>query len=232
MKYNETYKSLIRNVLDNGNLQECRNGKNLIIPFASFTIDHDDWELKLRKMWYKGVKGEFDTLMDIENPLTNVSQFEANGCRYWSLWSSEDGSLDLDYYNRLHPQIEDVIENIKTDRYSRRHVVDLWSHDNVMSGKLSLACCWYNLTLSVIDDTIHLVWNQRSCDLAIGLPADVYLGHLFLEHVAKETGLKPGTMSFNLSNLHLYSEHIANASKLLLRSTADYNQHMSFELKE
>ena len=144
------YKKLLERILKEGKWVEGRNGRTLSIPFHSFTINAKDWRLTLRKVPYKGVEGEFKTLIDADNPLTNVKQFKDNGCNYWDKFASEDGSLRLDYYNRLHPQLEDVIENIKKDPYSRRHVVSLWHHENVQSGILSLPVCWYSFIFTVI----------------------------------------------------------------------------------
>lgn len=227
--YNEKYKDLIRTVLDQGSKQECRNGSQIIIPAYSFTINWKDWRLNLRKMNYKGVEGEFSTLLD-PTPLTNVKQFKDNGCNYWDMFAAEDGSLNLDYHNELHKQLWDVIDEIIINPNSRRHVIDLWSHENVQDGVLSLPCCHYSYIFSVINGTINLVWNQRSADVALGVPSDVYLGHLLLNYIADQTGTIPGTMTFNLANVHLYEQHINDAKILLTRTEMDYNNPLKFEL--
>jgi len=234
-EFNKKYKELIKHVLENGFEQKSRNGFQKIIPHYSFTLDFskkDAYKLTLRKMYYKGVKGEWDTLMDLKNPLKNVSQFEANGCPYWGLWTGPNGELNLDYYNMLHPQLEDIINQIKSDPGSRRHVVELWNYEHVKDKEnpLSLPCCWHHLCFSVINDTIHLKWGQRSVDCMLGLPSDVYLAYLFLEYVAKETNFKMGTCMFSLSNVHIYSQHIEGAYELLERNDDDFNKPIKFEL--
>jgi len=233
MSFNNEYKKLVDQVLMEGSKQECRNGKQYIIPHYSFTITdmQNGWELQLRKMYYRGVLGEFKTLIDPKS-LTNVKQFEANGCNYWSKWTGPNGELVLDYHDQLHPQLEDIIEQIKTDPYSRRHVISLWNHENIKSGKLSLPCCWHNLTFSVIEDTLSMVWAQRSVDTMLGLPSDVFLAHLFMQHVANATNLHIGSCLFSLANVHIYEEHMTNAWKILSRTKADYDKPLKFELKE
>ena len=233
MNYNNQLKKQIQYILDNGTMIKGRNGKALTVPFYSFILDFTDnsWKLTLRKTYYKGIKAEWNTLMDLKTPLTNVSQFETNGCNYWSLWAKKDGSLNLDYYNMLHPQLEDVIENIKKDPNSRRHVVSLWNHNNVQLNKLSLTCCWEQMIFSIINNKVYMTFNIRSNDLMLGQQADVYLAYLFMEHVAKETGYKMGHCMFGISNLHIYEEHIDNAKKLLNRTKNDYNKPLKFELK-
>jgi len=231
MNYNTQYKKLVGKILDKGAIQKSRNGNTLLIPHTCFTINAKDWRLNLRKMYYKGVKAEWDTLMDTNNPLTNVSQFEANGCPYWKLWAKEDGALNLDYYNELHPQLEDVIKNINEDPYSRRHVIDIWNHNHVQSGELSLASCWYGFIITVIKGVLYMTWNQRSCDVMLGLPADVYLAYLFLNHIAEETGFIMGNITFSITNVHIYEEHIQGAKELLTRTESNYNDPIKFELK-
>jgi thymidylate synthase len=229
---NNEYKKLVKHILDNGTYQQCRNGEQLIIPSYSFTLDFmvDNPLISLRKMYYKGIFGEFETLISKEQ-LTNVSQFEANGCNYWKEWSGPKGELNLDYYNMLHPQLEDIIEQIKATPDSRRHVISLWNHENVKSGKLSLPCCWYGMTFSVIDSTLHMIWTQRSVDTMVGLPSDIYLAYLFMGYIADECNLVHGTCMFSLSNVHIYSEHIEGAKELLTRTDADKDKPLKFELK-
>ena len=228
---NKEYKRLVAHILDNGEEQDCRNGKQLIIPHYSFTLDFrkDMPMLTLRKMYYKGVEGEFNTLVS-EEPLTNVSQFEANGCNYWKQWAGSNGELNLDYANMLKPQLRNVIESIKKDPTSRRHVIELWNYENLPD--LSLPCCWHGLTFSVIGKTLHLKWVQRSVDTMIGLPADVCLAWLFMGLIATKCNLDMGTCTFALSNVHIYDEHIENAKILLTtRTSKDYNNPLAFELK-
>jgi len=228
---NNEYKKIIKNILENGINQKCRNGTNIIIPHYSFTINNikDNHKISLRKMYYKGVEGEFNTLID-PTPLTNIKQFEDNGCNYWKLWSDEGGSINIDYHNMLHPQLEDIIQQIKDKPNSRRHHIELWNPENVKNNVLSLPCCWNGLTFSVINNTLHLKWSQRSVDVMLGLPADVYLAYLFMQHIASLCNLKIGSCMFSLSNLHIYDQHIKNAKILLNNTVSDCDKKIEFEL--
>ena len=233
--YSDNYKKLVSTILNEGTIQEARNGTQLIIPHYSFTLDLSSGQnhiLKLRKYFVKGVEGEFKTLLSRTNPLTNVKQFEANGCNYWVKWAKEDGALNLDYYNQLHPALDNVIDQIKKDPYSRRHVISLWDNENAFNDSLSLHCCWHNLTFTVIDRTLHLTWTQRSVDTMVGLPADIYLSFLFMAYIAKLCDLKVGTCMYSLSNVHIYTEHVTGAYELLTRTTEDFDKPLAFLLKE
>ena len=230
--FDKEYRKLVLKIFEDGDALLCRNGSTLQIPNYSFTLKDmaKDHKLTLRKMFYKGVLGEFNTLVS-PTQLVNVSQFKARGCNYWEKWAGPVGGLNLDYYNQMHPQLNDVINNIKEDPNSRRHVINLWNHENVMNGSLSLPCCWWALTFTVQEDTLHLVWIQRSVDTAVGLPSDVYLAYLFMEYVCDRTGLDVGSCMFALSNVHIYSEHVDGLDELLKLDEEEYGTRINFELK-
>lgn len=228
------YRELVQHILANGEYQQCRNGLQIIIPHYSFTLDLSsglDLSMFMRKIYLAGIYGEFHTLTDFDTPLTNVKQFEANGCNYWKDWADDEGNLNLDYYNMLKPQFDNLIRAIKADPTSRRLVIELWNYEHVESGELSLPCCWHNLTFSVIGKTLYLKWGQRSVDTMIGLPSDIILAQLFMRLVAKLCDLEVGTCMFSLSNVHIYSEHIIGAEELLERDKSDYGLPYKFELK-
>lgn len=240
-QYNEAYRKLVIKVLTEGTDQSCRNGNQLIIPHYSFTINNmeNDHKLLYRKMFYKGVLGEFLTITD-PTPLTNISQFEANGCNYWKDWAKEDGSINVDYHNMLHPQLEDIINQIKENPDSRRHVIELWNHQHVCRPReyndfeedLSLPCCWHGLTFSVIENVLHLTWTQRSVDTMVGLPSDVYLAYLFMNLITTKCNLTIGSCMFSLSNVHIYEEHVSKAYTLVKNRTInDSDKPLKFELK-
>jgi len=233
-QYNDEYRKLVIKVLTEGHLQDCRNGKQLVIPHYSFVIDNlkDDHTLLLRKTYSKGIRAEFDTIMDTETPLTNVKQFEDRGCNYWKANAGPNGELNLDYYNMLHPQLEEMIAEAKADPSSRRLVVELWNYKNYLEGNLSLPVCWKGFIISIIDNTVHMTFNTRSQDLMLGTQADVLLAWYFMEHICNETGYKPGSCMYVMSNIHIYTEHIENAYKLVTdRTIEDFDKPLKFQLK-
>jgi len=225
------YKKLVKKILSKGIEQKGRNGLQLIIPSYSFSLNFSKKTshiLKLRKMYYRGVEGEFKTLID-PTPLTNISQFEKNGCNYWKLWGTPAGDINIDYHNMMHPQLENLIKEIKINPHSRRLHLELWNHKNL--NLVSLPCCWHGITFSVLNNTLHMKWTQRSVDTLIGLPSDIYLAKLFMAYVAAEGDFKQGTCMFSLSNVHIYKEHIEGAKELLKRTPKDFNKPLQFKLK-
>ena len=137
----------------------------------------------------------------------------------------------------LHPQLELIIDQIKLNPHSRRHVIELWNYKNVFQldnkkSSLSLPCCWHNMTFSVIDNRLFMSFTLRSNDIMIGNPADVYLAYLFHRYISKKTGYIQSLCNFNIRNAHIYYEHIKNAKILLKRTENDKNKTLFFKLKE
>lgn len=226
----QKYRNLLIDILQEGRDVESRNGKTKLIPSYSFTVDFQESPfISLRKFYPKGVLGEFTTLVD-PTPLINVEQFEANGCNYWDLWSGKHGELKLGYHEELHPQLEEVIQNIKDDPHSRRHVINLWNHDKVQANYYSLPSCWYGMSFTVIEGTLHMTWIERSVDVAVGLPSDIYLAFLFMDYICSLTNLDYGTCMLSLSNVHIYEEHLPGVYELLIRESGD-DRPIKFELK-
>ena len=168
MYIDEVYKQLVREILTDGVQRDTRNGKTLSVFGTSIKFDIAKIGLPLlsyRKIFTKGIVGE---LLGFLQDAKTVEEFEALGCPYWKLWADKDGKLELDYPPR--EQWEALIEGIKKDPGSRRHMINLWNSKRL--DQLSLPCCHFNYQFYVRDGFIDLIWTQRSLDVAIGLPSD------------------------------------------------------------
>jgi len=206
------YYLLGRKILDTGIWQEGRNGKTLSIFGTTMKYDLANGFplLNMRKIFYKGVVGEFKSFLEDAKTL---AEFEANGCGFWKLWAEEDGTLKLDYPPRH--QLQYVIDLIKNEPQSRRIIIDLWNPESI--GKLSLEPCHTQYQFSVREGNLDMIWTQRSVDFAIGAPSDFILAALYTITLANECNLKPGEITFNFGDTHLYVEHIEEFTNLLNR---------------
>ena len=214
MKYiDDLYKELIQNVLDNGELREGRNGNTISVFGTNLSFDMEKIGLplvSLRRIFTKGVVGEFrGFLADAKS----VAEYEALGCPYWELWGDKDGLLNLDYPPR--EQLDDVIESIKNDPMSRRHIINLWDHTHL--DELSLPCCHFNYQFYVRNGHLDMIWTQRSVDIAIGLPSDFILAALYVKHIADATGLDVGRITMNFGDTHIYEEHIKEITEMITK---------------
>lgn len=212
MKYiDEVYRELVEEVLENGTKRETRNGTTLSLFGTSMKFDIEETGLPLlswRKIFTKGVVGEF---LGFLQDAKTVEEFEALGCPYWKLWADEDGKLELDYPPR--EQWDLLIQGIKDDPMSRRHIINVWDHKRL--DELSLPCCHFNYQFYVRDGRLDLIWTQRSLDIAVGLPSDLILACLYLEEIGQKTGLEPGRVTMNFGDSHIYEEHIDDLTGMI-----------------
>jgi thymidylate synthase len=209
------YLSLVERVLARGQLKPSRAGNTVYLPGMQLHLDVLGGSfpvLTTRKMHPKGVIGE--ALALVQTNATNISDFKERGCNYWDSWGGEDGSLVLDY--SIKDALPKVIESIKKDPYSRRHIIDLWNDERL--PKLSLPCCHYSYQFVVSGNYIDLVWTQRSADLAVGVPSDMMLATIYLRLVAAETNLAARDIYMNFGDLHVYEDHIEGLKTMLGRT--------------
>lgn len=211
MYIDEVYKQLVKEILADGVQRDTRNGKTLSVFGTSIKFDIAEIGLPLlsyRKIFTKGIVGEF--LGFLQDAKTN-EEFEALGCSYWKLWADKDGKLELDYPPRK--QWKALIDGIKKDPNSRRHMINLWNSDRL--NELSLPCCHFNYQFYVRNGFIDLIWTQRSLDVAIGLPSDLILSALYLAEIGRKTGLTPGKVTMNFGDTHIYQEHLQTIEDMI-----------------
>lgn len=214
MSIDQVYKNFAMNVLENGEKRETRNGETRALFGTTLSFDMAVTGLpliSLRKMYLRGIVGEFRGFLQ---DAKSVQEFEALGCPYWQLWAEPDGSLNLDYPPR--EQLSAVIKSIMEDPTGRRHIINLWDHTHL--DELSLPCCHFNYQFYVRKGRyLDMVWTQRSVDIAVGLPSDFILAALYLDYIGFETGLKPGRITMNFGDSHIYEEHIDQMHEMLER---------------
>jgi len=223
------YLDLIKDIIDNGELKETRNGRTKSIFGAQIHIN----ELKhgkiplltSRKHFFKGIVGEYAAFL--RGP-KSVQCFEEQGCNYWHLWANEDGSLKVDYGNAWKDfdginQIDYVLDLLKNDPNSRRMIINAWHPNNVINKKLSLECCHYCYQFHVSEGKyLNLKFIQRSVDTLIGMPSDLILASLMVMTFAKASGLEPGKIIMDFTDVHIYEEHLEDAKKQLLAKTFEF----------
>ena len=233
--FERDYARLIASTLTEGKVSEGRNGSTVSTFGAQLTFNmappnkHMRYSFPLllgRKMYFNGILGEFVSFLQ---SATTLSEFKANGCNYWESWADDDGSLRLDYgtaWTDVHGynQLAATIASIKEEPHSRRHLINTWRPERVLSGELSLPCCHYSYQWYVRGRYLDMVWIQRSVDLMVGLPSDIALAAIFNIMMAKLTNYQPGRLIFQLGDCHVYQDHVFDAIKYLDRiNRMDFN---------
>jgi thymidylate synthase len=162
----------------------------------------------------------------------------------WRNWNNN--GMDADYLKGID-QIENLINDLKTNPDSRRLMVNAWNVGEL--DQMVLPPCHYGFqvyTRELSEDerydlcaaqkskmtaiseedyikynipkrAISLMWNQRSVDTFLGLPFNIASYGLLLEILAKEVNMIPDELIGNLGDVHLYSNHIHQAKAQILR---------------
>ena len=146
---------------------------------------------------------------------TNVKWLHDNKISIWDEWADENGDLGpiYGYQWRSWPtpsgekidQIAKVIESIKTNPDSRRHIVSAWNVADV--DDMALPPCHTMFQFYVADGKLSAQLYQRSADVFLGVPFNIASYALLIHLIAQVTGLEPGEFVHTLGDAHIYSNH-------------------------
>ena len=156
---------------------------------------------------------------------TNVKALNDEGVTIWDDWADENGELGPVYGHQWRSwpatngrgidQIAGVIESIKTDPNSRRHIVSAWNPADV--EKMALPPCHCLFQFYVLDGHLSCQLYQRSADVFLGVPFNIASYALLTIMVAQVTDLQPGDLVHTFGDAHLYANHIEQADIQLSR---------------
>jgi thymidylate synthase len=166
---------------------------------------------------------------------TNVRGLQAMGCNIWNQWADETGELGPVYGKQWrdwtggHDQITALIDGIRKNPNSRRHVVSCWNVDelpdeslspqqNVAVGRMALAPCHTLFQFDVTQGKLSCQLYQRSADLFLGVPFNIASYALLTHMVAQQCNLEVGDFIWNGGDCHIYSNHRDQVATQLSRT--------------
>ncbi|ALJ31827.1 Thymidylate synthase [Apilactobacillus kunkeei] len=127
----------------------------------------------------------------------------------WRKWkTTTGGTID---------QIQNVIDQIKTNPDSRRLIVSAWNPEDIPF--VALPPCHTMFQFYVNDGKLSCQLYQRSGDIFLGVPFNIASYALLTSLIAKECGLKPGEFIHTLGDAHIYSNHVSQIEEQLSRET-------------
>ncbi|WP_173916349.1 thymidylate synthase [Halobacillus sp. Marseille-Q1614] len=132
--------------------------------------------------------------------------------KQWRAWETTRGET-ID-------QLKDVIENIKQNPDSRRHIVTAWNPEDVPSN-MALPPCHMMFQFYVADGKLSCQLYQRSGDIFLGVPFNIASYALLTHLIAHECGLEPGEFVHTLGDAHIYQNHIEQVKKQLSRTSKE-----------
>lgn len=171
---------------------------------------------------------------------TNIKYLQENNVRIWNEWADENGELGpiYGYQWRSWPnrdgehidQISQIIDSLKNNPNSRRHIVNAWNVGEIKN--MALPPCHILFQFYVADGKLSCQLYQRSADIFLGVPFNIASYALLTMMVAQVTGLGLGEFVHTLGDAHIYLNHIDQVNLQLTRNTFDLPQmHINPEVK-
>lgn len=126
---------------------------------------------------------------------------------------------EIDYSGRGVDQLANLVNTLKTNPMDRRMIVSAWNPKAL--PEQALPPCHYGFQVAVVGDKLNLEWNQRSIDVPLGLPFNIASYATILHLLAKEGGLKEGTLTGFLMDTHIYENQVDGIEEQLSREPMD-----------
>ncbi len=219
------YHDLLRLVLKEGQPRSDRTGVGTISIFgaqARFDLRENFPLLTTKKLHLRSIIHE---LLWFLRGDTNVRSLNEKGVTIWDEWADVKGELGRVYGAQWNDwrgangehinQIDNVIEQIRTNPMSRRLIVSAWNPAEIET--MALPPCHVLFQFYVRDGELSCQLYQRSADLFLGVPFNIASYALLTMMMAQVCGLTSGEFVHTFGDLHLYQNHLEQAREQLSR---------------
>ena len=219
------YLDLLRHIRTEGVFKGDRTGTGTQSVFGyqmRFDLSEGFPLLTTKKLHLKSIIHELLWFLDGG---TNVKDLKENGVSIWDEWADEEGELGPVYGHQWRSwpspdgttidQITHVVDSIKTNPNSRRHIVSAWNVADV--DHMALPPCHCLFQFYVAEDKLSCQLYQRSADVFLGVPFNIASYALLTQMVAQVTGLGLGEFVHTFGDAHLYANHMDQADLQLQR---------------
>jgi thymidylate synthase len=221
----QQYLTLVRHILDHGTPKADRTGTGTLSVFGHqmrFDLGAGFPLLTTKKLHLRSIIYE---LLWFLRGDTNVRYLNENKVTIWDEWADANGELGpvYGYQWRSWPapdgrhidQISGVIDQIKRNPDSRRHIVSAWNVADI--DKMALAPCHALFQFHVAEGKLSCQLYQRSADVFLGVPFNLASYALLTMMVAQVCNLALGDFVFTIGDAHLYVNHLDQAREQLTR---------------
>ena len=222
----QPYLDLMRHVLERGHAKSDRTGTGTRSVFgwqtrydlaAGFPL------LTTKKLHTRSIIHELLWFLKGD---TNIRYLKENGVSIWDDWADENGNLGPVYGQQWRrwaaadgreiDQIALLVEGLKHNPDSRRHIVSAWNPGEV--DKMKLPPCHALFQFYVADGRLSCQLYQRSADIFLGVPFNIASYALLTLMLAQVCGYRPGDFVHTLGDAHLYSNHLEQTRLQLSRA--------------
>jgi thymidylate synthase len=222
----QQYLDLMQHVLTHGHQKSDRTGTGTRSVFGwqmRFNLEDGFPVLTTKKLHLRSIIHELLWFLQGD---TNIKYLQDNGVRIWDEWADEKGNLGPVYGHQWRhwttadgreiDQIVQLVEGLKKNPDSRRHLVSAWNPGDV--DRMALPPCHALFQFYVADGRLSCQLYQRSADIFLGVPFNIASYALLTLMLAQVCDLKPGDFVHTLGDAHLYSNHLEQAQLQLSRT--------------
>ena len=163
---------------------------------------------------------------------SNTSYLRENGVKIWDEWADENGELGPVYGvqwrswptadGRHIDQISQVVDSLRANPDSRRHIVSAWNVAEIEN--MALPPCHAFFQFYVADGKLSCQLYQRSADMFLGVPFNIASYALLTRMMADQLGLQPGEFVWTGGDTHIYANHLEQVKEQLAREPYPYPQ--------
>ncbi|MCF2942704.1 thymidylate synthase [Paenibacillus tarimensis] len=219
------YLELLQDILDHGIEKEDRTGTGTYSVFGRqlrFDLSEGFPLVTTKKMHVKSIIHELLWFLKGE---TNVRYLQENGVRIWNEWADENGELGPVYGSQWRAwqgadgkkidQIAQVVESIRKNPDSRRHIVSAWNVAEI--DQMKLPPCHFVFQFYVAAGKLSCMLTMRSSDTFLGLPFNIAQYALLTHMIAQQCDLEVGDFIYSGGDVHIYKDHIEQVKLQLTR---------------
>jgi thymidylate synthase len=232
------YLGLLKQILETGTVRGDRTGTGTRSIFGvqlRFNLAEGFPLVTTRKVFFKGVIHELLWFLAGD---TNIRYLRENNVHIWDAWADEHGDLGPVYGaqwrawqapdGRRVDQISQVIQQIRANPNSRRHIVTAWNpavlpnesispQENVRQGRAALASCHALFQFYAADGRLSCLLYQRSTDCPVGQVFNIAQYALLTHLVAHQCDLQPGDFVWTGGDCHIYLNQVEGVTEQLKR---------------
>ena len=221
----QTYLELMQRILDEGTDKADRTGTGTRSIFGAqmrFDLGAGFPLVTTKKLHLRSIIHELLWFLRGE---TNIAYLKEHGVSIWDEWADDNGELGPVYGRQWRSwpmpdgghidQIGQVMDSIRNNPDSRRHIVCAWNVADV--PQMALPPCHLLFQFYVANGRLSCQLYQRSCDFFLGVPFNIASYALLTHMVAQQCDLAPGDFVWTGGDVHLYSNHFEQAREQLGR---------------
>ncbi|MBS3917075.1 MAG: thymidylate synthase [Sulfuritalea sp.] len=222
----QPYLDLMRHVLEHGHKKSDRTGTGTLSVFGwqmRFDLAQGFPLLTTKKLHTRSIIHELLWFLKGD---TNIRYLKESGVSIWDDWADANGDLGPVYGyqwrswhapdGRVIDQIAQLVDGLKKNPDSRRHIVTAWNPADI--DRMKLPPCHALFQFYVNDGKLSCQLYQRSADIFLGVPFNIASYALLTLMLAQVCGYEPGDFVHTLGDAHLYTNHLDQARLQLART--------------